>query len=91
MTQKLYVKMEKYLACDLKAGDLFIEGGDVDSFNLGLTNDLAVVVMVRTNVPDTGVEDGDMVVFKLHIAVADRESPGPRKVDPHAPPGLREQ
>lgn len=88
MTQKVFVKFEKYLSCDLKPGDLFITE-DPSDFNAEM-NDLAVIVMLRTNEEADDVKDNEIIVHKLIITIVDREAPAPPKLDPHAPPGMKQ-
>jgi hypothetical protein len=91
MSQKMFVKLEKHLACDLKPGDLFVMQTP-ESFAAELrADDLAVLVMLKTNVPSEDAADGDALVYKLHIDVVDREAPAPPKVYPHAPPGMKDK
>ena len=82
------MKLEKYLACDLKPGDLFTTE-DPNNFNMEMT-DLAVVIMLKTNEEAEDREGNDLIVHKIHITVVDREAPAPPKLDPHAPPGFKQ-
>jgi hypothetical protein len=87
MSQKVFVKLEKKLACDLKPGELFImeePSGFERALNIG---DVGVVLMLRTNY-NGEIDDPDVTVHKVHIVIVDREDPGPPKVDPHNPPGM---
>jgi hypothetical protein len=88
MTQKIFVKLEKSLACDLKPGDLFTTTAP-DEFGIEMS-DIAVVIMLKTNeIPESDTDD-TMVVHKIHVAIVDRETPAPPKLDPHAPPGFKQ-
>jgi hypothetical protein len=87
MSQKAFVKLEKCLACDLKAGDLYITDlPDREFFQRELNRtDGGVMVYVRTNVPT-----GDTAMtYRVHIEIIDPERPLPPRVYPHAPPGVK--
>jgi hypothetical protein len=88
MSQKLFVKFEKKLAHDLKPGELFITESP-EEFEQELDG-VAMIVMLRTNMPADEVDDGEMVVYRVHLVLVNREDPAPPKMSPHAPPGMKE-
>jgi hypothetical protein len=88
--QRVFVKLEKKLACDLRPGDLFIiELPDPEYFTRELNRaDPSIMLFLRTNVPSEMIEDSDILVHKVHIVITDPEDPPPPKVNPFAPPGM---
>lgn len=87
MNQKVFVKTEKCLVCDLKPGELFImELPDPEYFQreLNRAHD-ALAIMLKTNVQ---VRD-ERRAYRVHIVIIDREDPLPPRVNPHAPPGAK--
>lgn len=91
--KKLFVKLEKKLAVDLEPGDIFIADlPDPEWLRREINRtDVAVVVMLRTNVSAEDVEDKETIVYKVHIEVSrtpDRAEVLARRVDPYTPPGL---
>jgi hypothetical protein len=89
---RVFVKAEKYLACDLRPGDIFVlEPPDHEYFSRELNGDkVALVVMLRTNVTDEDLDDREQIVYKLNITATLPGEVAPAKVDPHSPPGLKE-
>jgi len=86
MRQRAFVKLEKKLAIDLKPGEMFILEPELD-LNIGSP---VIQVFVRTNAPSEGFSDMDSTVYKLHIVIVDPEDPAPPKVNPHSPPGMKD-
>lgn len=91
--KKLFVKLEKKLAIDLEPGDIFIlDLPDPEWVKRELNRtDVALVVMMRTNVSADDIEDRETVAYKLHIETSitpDHAETLARRVDPHTPPGL---
>jgi hypothetical protein len=93
MAQKVFVKTEKCLACDLKPGELFIrELPDPEYFGRELNRaHAALSVSLRTNVEVTDAPDREMLVYRVHIVIIDRDDPLPPRVDPHKPPGVKDE
>ncbi len=91
MTQKVFIKTEKCLACDLKPGELFIsELPDPEYFKRELNRaHAALSVLLRTNVLALDAPDREKVIYRVHIVIIDREDPLPPRVNPHAPPGAK--
>jgi hypothetical protein len=87
MSQKAFVKAEKCLACDLKAGDLYVEElPDQQYFQRELNRTSGgTQVYIRTNVPTKDTK----LVYRIHIEIIDPERPRPPRVYPHAPPGVK--
>jgi hypothetical protein len=92
MRGKVFVKAEKHLACDLRPGDIFVlEVPDHDYFNRELNGEnVAIVVMLRTNVSDEELEDRENVVYKLNIMAVAPGEVNPAKINPHSPPGVKD-
>jgi hypothetical protein len=86
MRQKAFIKLEKKLACDLKPGELFTSEESAHEYMHG--EEIAVTAFIRSNLPAEDVDDGDTIVYKIHIVITDPEDPAPPRVDPHAPPGV---
>lgn len=88
MTQKAFIKLEKKLACDLKAGELFVPEQlgyhEMDGPGPALT------AFIRTNMPAEEFSDMETMVYKVYITLVDPEDPAPPKMDPHSPPGMKE-
>jgi hypothetical protein len=90
MSQKIFAKLEKKLAYDLKPGELFITE-DPEGFERGLEgSEPALILMLRTNLSQEEIEDGEMLVYRVHLVLVNREDPAPPKINPHAPPGTKE-
>jgi hypothetical protein len=92
MSQKVFVKTEKCLACDLKPGELFIkELPDQEYFGRELNRAHAALgVLLRTNVGARDAPDREDMVYRVHIVIIDRDDPLPPRVDPHKPPGAKD-
>lgn len=89
---RVFVRAEKRLACDLRPGDIFVlELPDHDYFQKELNGDkVALLVMLRTNVSDEDLEERENVVYKLEIVATLPGEVAPAKLDPHTPPGFRD-
>jgi hypothetical protein len=87
----IMVKVEKMPACNLRAGDLFVfdldQNGEWFEKELNGT-DVALVVMLRTNVEDSDLDDREVLVNKLTIEYVGEERPSKATMDPHLPPGF---
>lgn len=88
----VFIKAEKHLACDLRPGDIFVmEMPDHEYFSRELNGDkVAILVMLRTNVSDEELEDREEVVYKLNITATRPGEMNPAKINPHAPPGMKD-
>ena len=89
---KVFVRAEKRLACDLRPGDIFVlELPDTEYFarELNGTN-VALMVMLRTNVSDEDVEEREEIVYRLEIVTTLPGEVAPARLDPHSPPGFKE-
>lgn len=91
MTQKVFVKAEKCLTCDLKPGELYIsELPDPEYFGRELNRaHVALPLSLRTNVLVESAPDREKLVYRIHIVIIDRDDPLPPRVNPHAPPGAK--
>ena len=89
MTQRVFVKLEKCLVCDLRPGELFIlPPPDPQYFERELNRAMvSLPVDIRTNVPTRNSD----TVYRVHINIIDREKPLPPRVDPHKPPGAKDE
>jgi len=89
---KVFVRAEKRLACDLRPGDIFVlELPDTEYFARELNgNNIALMVMLRTNVSDEDVDDREEVVYRLEIVTTLPGEVAPARLDPHSPPGFKE-
>jgi len=92
--KKAFVRLEKCLACDLEPGDLFtMDLPDTDWFKREMNRtDVALVVMLRTNLDAADIEDKESVVYKILVSVShtpDHEEMLNKRVDPHVPPGMK--
>jgi hypothetical protein len=68
-----------------------IELPDTDYFARELNGDqVALIVMLRTNVSDEDLDDREQVVYKLDITATLPGEVAPAKLDPHTPPGFRD-
>lgn len=92
--KKAFVRLEKCLACDLEPGDLFtMDLPDADWFKREMNRtDVALVIMLRTNLDAADIEDKETVVYKIHVSTSltpDHADLLGRRIDPHSPPGLK--
>lgn len=87
MTQKAYLKLEKKLAQDLRPGEVFVLDHIPPSEMNGVSPVLQAFIRTNTSVDD--FTDIDTVVYKVHIVLTDPEEPAPPRVNPHAPPGMK--
>lgn len=89
---KVFVRAEKRLACDLRPGDIFVlEMPDSEYFSRELNgNKVAILVMLRTNVDDDGLDDRENIVYKLDIVTTLPGETAPARLDPHSPPGMKD-
>jgi hypothetical protein len=90
---KVFVRAEKRLACDLRPGDLFVlELPDHEYFSRELNGDkVAVMVMLRTNVADYDIDDREEIVYRLEIVTTLPGEVAPARLDPHSPPGMKDE
>lgn len=86
--QKAFIKLEKKLACDLKPGELVV----LEPFTQKDMEGPAPVLtaFIRTNAPADDFSDTETLMYKVHITLVDPEDPAPPKIDPHSPPGMKE-
>jgi hypothetical protein len=89
---KVFVRAEKRLACDLRPGDVFVlDLPDSEYFPRELNGDkVAILVMLRTNVDDEELNDRENVVYKLEIVTTLPGEVAPARLDPHSPPGMKD-
>jgi hypothetical protein len=88
MTQRAFLKMEKKLACDLKPGEFFVPEQITQHQMEGPSP--MISVFLRTNMPPEEFSDMETLVFKIHVVVIAPEDPAPPKVNPHLPPGMKD-
>jgi len=91
MSQRVSIKLEKMLACDLKPGQLFMTTDDPAGITRLVNSEEQPMLMVfmRNNTDADEFEDMDQPVYRVHIVIADSEEPAPPKVNPHEPPGMK--
>jgi hypothetical protein len=88
MSQRAFIKLEKKLACDLKPGELFVPE-QISQHNMEGPSPV-ISAFLRTNMPSEEFSDMETLVYKVHIVLVDPEDPAPPKLDPHSPPGMKE-
>lgn len=88
MTQRALIKLEKKLACDLKPGELFLQE-QIPQHDMEGPSPI-ISAFIRTNMPPEEFGDMETMVYKVHITIVDPEDPAPPKVNPHSPPGMKD-
>lgn len=92
--KKAFVRLEKMMACDLEPGDIFtLDLPDPEFYRREMNRtDVALVVMLRTNLDASDIEDKETICYKLLIDVSltsDRAADLGKRIDPNSPPGLK--
>lgn len=91
---RVKLRVEKKLACDLKPGDIFVMADSIPDpkyFEREMEkSDVALPVLLRTNVDSEGIDDRESEVLKLDPIITNKADEPETRVDPHEPPGMGE-
>jgi hypothetical protein len=87
---KVILKPEKTMAVDLKPGDVFVmELPDPQFFTRQLEEEIAIPVLLRTNIDASDATDALSIVYRLNITIVNNGHPLDMRVDPFLPPGMK--